>query len=139
LFSISTKGTLRRPVIVVGPIALKIARNECGRACNRYEAQLYRNTTPHRRALLCPVLWASPRGFLLVMRAAVPLSDMMSPEEYQDAVKRWDYKPAKTVAPLSPRRPIGDGTTGAAWRSTIRHQRGATIEENQRRSEGGGD
>lgn len=32
LFSISTKGTLRRPVIVVGPIALKIARNECGRA-----------------------------------------------------------------------------------------------------------
>jgi hypothetical protein len=97
------KGTLRRPVIVVGPIALKTARNECGRACNRYEAQLYRNTTPHRRALLCPVLWASPRGFLLVMRAAVPLSDMMSPEEYHDAVKRWDYMPGEDGCPFEPK------------------------------------
>jgi hypothetical protein len=95
LFSISTKGAFRRPVIRLGPIALKIARNTDGRACNRYEADLYRNTTPSRRALLCPVLWVSPRGFPLIMRAAVPLSEIMSPEEYQDVVELWDYMPGE--------------------------------------------
>jgi hypothetical protein len=74
LFSISTRGTLRRQVIVCGPIALKTARNECGRTCYRYEAQLYLKTTPHRHALLCPVLWACLAAFLLVMLVAVPLS-----------------------------------------------------------------
>jgi hypothetical protein len=49
LFSISTKGVFRRPVIVIGAVALKFARNANGRACNWYEADLYRDTTPHRR------------------------------------------------------------------------------------------
>jgi hypothetical protein len=40
-------------VIVSGAVALKFARNANGRACNSYEADLYRNTTPHRRAMLC--------------------------------------------------------------------------------------
>lgn len=58
VLSISINGTPRRPVIVVGPIALKLARNAAGRTCNRYEADLYRITTPRRRAMLGPALHA---------------------------------------------------------------------------------
>jgi hypothetical protein len=90
-------------VIVFGPVALKFARNEEGRACNRYEAELYRNTTPRRRTMLCPVLWASPRGLLLIMRAAVPLSEMMSLEEYLDAAEEWDARPGEDGCPFEPK------------------------------------
>jgi hypothetical protein len=101
--SISTRGTTRRPVIVIGPIALKIARNRDGRACNRYEANLYRKTTARRRALLCPVLWLSPGGHLLMMRAAVPLSERMSQAEYLDAAKQWDAMPGEDSCPFEPK------------------------------------
>jgi hypothetical protein len=52
---LAMKGVYRRPVIFVRPVAFKIARNEEGRACNHYEADLYRNSTAFRRTLLCPV------------------------------------------------------------------------------------
>jgi hypothetical protein len=102
LFSISTKGAFRRPVIVLGPIALKIARNKAGRACNSYEATLYRKTTPRRRALLCPVLWVSPRGLSLIMHAAVPLAEMMSPEEWAAVAEEWelDAGPGEDACPF---------------------------------------
>ncbi len=100
---ISNKGTFRRPVIVLGPIAIKFARNEEGRACNRYEADLYRSTTPQRRAMLCPVLWCSHRGFVLIMRAAVPLSEMMSLEEYLAAAEDWDAMPGEDRCPFEPK------------------------------------
>jgi hypothetical protein len=103
LLSISKEGSLRRPVIVIGPIALKIARNEAGRACNRYEANLYRKTTPQRRAMLCPVLWVSPGGLLLIMRAALPLSEMMSLEEYLEAAEEWDAMPSEDSCPFEPK------------------------------------
>jgi hypothetical protein len=103
MLSVSTKGAFRRPVIVVGPIALKIARNKDGRACNTYEAALYRNTTTHRRAMLCPVLWVSPGGILLIMRTAAPLSEMMSLEEYLDAAEKWDALPGEDACPFEPK------------------------------------
>ena len=53
--------------------------------------------------MLCPVLWASPGGFLLVMRAAVPLSEMMSPKEYQEAFEKWDYMPGEDGCPFEPK------------------------------------
>ena len=90
MLSISTKGSFRRPVIVVGPIALKFACNEAGRVCNRYEANLYRRTTPARRAMLCPVLWVSPGGLVLIMRSSVPLAEIMSLEDYLFAAEEWD-------------------------------------------------
>lgn len=93
LFSVSTKGVFRRPVIVIGPIALKVARNREGRACNKYEARLYRSTIPQRRAMLCPVLWISWGGFVLIMRAATPTSEMMSMEEYLGAMPGEDSCP----------------------------------------------
>jgi hypothetical protein len=92
-------------VIVVGPVALKIARNQEGRACNRYEANLYRTTTTttRRRAMLCPVLWVSPGGFLLITRSAVPLSEMMSLEEYLNAAEEWDAMPGEDGCPFEPK------------------------------------
>lgn len=53
--------------------------------------------------MLCPVLWVSPGGLVLIMRSAVPLSEMMSPEEYEDAVERWDYMPGDDSCPFEPK------------------------------------
>jgi len=80
------KGAFRRPVVVIWPLAFKFARNEHGRTSNLYEADLYRRTTEARRTMLCPVVWVSKRGRLLVMRAARPLSEMMTQDEYQEAL-----------------------------------------------------
>jgi hypothetical protein len=55
MISISLKGTTRRPVIVIGPWALKFARGERGRRCNLHEAKLFRNSSEWRRAMLCQV------------------------------------------------------------------------------------
>ena len=90
-------------MIVVGPVALKIARNKDGRACNKYEALLYRSTATHRRAMLCPVLWVSWGGLLLIMRAAEPLREMMSLNEYLDAADEWDAMPGEDSCPFEPK------------------------------------
>jgi hypothetical protein len=103
LFSISTIGIFRRPVIAVGPVAVKIARNKMGRACNKYEADLYRNTTPTRRAMLCPVLWVSWGGFVLVMRAAVPLAEVMSLDDYLQAAEEWGAMQGEDSCPFEPK------------------------------------
>jgi hypothetical protein len=50
---------MRSPVIVIGRFAFKFARDKRGRACNLYEAKLYRCVNATRRALLCPVPWVS--------------------------------------------------------------------------------
>ena len=103
MVSISTKGTTRRPVIVLGSIAAKVARNAEGRACNRYEANLYRSVTPHRRAMLSPVLGCSPGGLVLIMRAAMPLSEMMNIDEYVAAAEEWDAMPGEDSCPFEPK------------------------------------
>jgi hypothetical protein len=69
--------------MVVGRFAFKFARDWCGRASNLCEAKLYRTANATRRGLPCPVLWVSGNGFVQVMRAAKPLTDMMSLDEYR--------------------------------------------------------
>ena len=64
-----------RAVFCVGPVAFKFARSSHGALCNRYEADLYRRSEPQRRALLCPPLWCSPAGAVLVMRRARLLTE----------------------------------------------------------------
>lgn len=88
---------------MIGRFAFKIARNSRGRASNLYEAKLYRNSNESRRALLCPALWVSPRGALLIMRAAQPLSEMMSDEEYIGAFIAWEYAPGDDSCPFEPK------------------------------------
>jgi hypothetical protein len=115
---------MRSPVNVVGWFAFKFARSARGRASNLYEAQIYRTVNATRRALLCPVLWVSGRGFVQVMRAAKPLADMMSPDEYVHVTEAWDYMPGRTVVHSNRRRPIGDGSKAGWSRSIARPRRG---------------
>jgi hypothetical protein len=94
---------MRSPVIVIGSFAFKFARDPRGRASNLYEAKLYRSVNATRRALLCPVLWVSRNGALQVMRAAKPLTDIMSFDEYGEAVDAWDYMPGEDSCPFEPK------------------------------------
>jgi putative SOS response-associated peptidase YedK len=69
-------------------------------ASNLYEAKLFRTVNATRRALLCPVLWVSPKGSVQIMQAAEPLTEMMSYEEYEEAFEAWDYMPGEDGCPL---------------------------------------
>jgi hypothetical protein len=61
-----------RAVLPVGPWAFKFSRSEYGARCNRLERDLYERSRskPHRQAMLCPVLWCSRSGWLLIARRA---------------------------------------------------------------------
>lgn len=96
ILSISSKGAYRWAV-VVGPIALEVARNEIGRACNMYEAQLYRDVTHPRPPRLFPAAWASPRGLLLVIRAPASTSKVTSIDERLAVTEQWLRGRASTV------------------------------------------
>lgn len=100
MISISRTGSMRSPVVVVGPFAIKVAQNARRRASNLYEAKLYRTVNDTRRALLCPVLWVSRGGTVLIMRSAVSLTDMMSIEEYMHF---WEYMPGEDSCPFEPK------------------------------------
>jgi hypothetical protein len=91
---------MRSPVIVVGPLAFKFARNEHGRASNIYEAKLYRSTNETRRALLCPALWVSSEGTVLIMRAAQPLGRELAFYEYSALCEAWTYMSGEDCCPF---------------------------------------
>lgn len=82
---------MRSPVVVVGHLAFKFAKNQRGRFSNLYEADLYRRSNGARRELLCPAIWVSPFGLLLVQAAAAPLDEgsMLSIAEYVEMGSRW--------------------------------------------------
>ena len=103
MIRISRSGSMRSPVIVVGRFAFKFARGKRGRASNLYEATLYRTVNATRRALLCPVLWVSRKGAVQIMRAAEPLTDMMSQDEYVEAFQAWDYMAGEDGCPFEPK------------------------------------
>ena len=100
MISCSTIGSTRR-VLVLGPWAIKLARGARGRRCNKYEAYLFRTVDVRRRAMLCPVLWCSGSGVLLVMATAQPLAkadheDLLYRGDFPD----WDYRPGEDDAPF---------------------------------------
>ena len=103
MISFSRAGAFRQPVIVIGPWALKFARNAQGRACNKYEAKLYQSANDHRRQMLCPVVWVSPWGFLLIMAATEPTTVHMSLEEYLEVCEEWGYLPGEDSCPFEPK------------------------------------
>jgi hypothetical protein len=103
MIRISRAGSMRSPVIVVGRLAFKFARDARGRASNLYEAKLYRTANATRRTLLCPVLWVSRNGFVQIMRAAQPLTDMMSLEEYMDVAELWNKLQGEDSCPFEPK------------------------------------
>jgi hypothetical protein len=86
-------GGTTRIVLCVGPIAFKIARDNRGARCNCFEADLYRASDARRRAMLCPPLWCSANGAVLVMRRAEPIPENEF-YEIRDTgrLPDWDYR-----------------------------------------------
>jgi hypothetical protein len=90
-----------RVVLCVGPYAIKFAKGERGRRCNKYEAALWARTTAARRAMLCPVLATLPYGVALVMRRAVPLTEAEKDHLITtDGFPDWDYVPPDETSPF---------------------------------------
>jgi len=86
-------GTTRR-VVVIWPLAFKFARGDIGRRCNLFEAQLFARVSPRRQAMLCPVIWCSPLGIVLIARTAIPLTEAeMEARMASDDFPDWDYVP----------------------------------------------
>ena len=83
-----------RSVLCVGSLALKLARSLQGARRNRYEAELYHRADASRRALLCPPLWCSPLGVILVMRRAGPMTEPEYRKYVRDAglMLAWNYR-----------------------------------------------
>jgi hypothetical protein len=82
-------------VVLIGPLALKFAIRERGLRCNRFEADLYKRVNAERRKMLCPILWCSPAGIMLVARRAdreiteEEKLHLMKTDDFPD----WDYVP----------------------------------------------
>jgi hypothetical protein len=92
-----------RAVLCVGSLAFKIARSASGARGNRYEADLYRRSDQQRKALLCPPLWCSRNGAVLIMRRAHSMTCDEYIEQVRDAglMLLWDYLgPGDVVAPF---------------------------------------
>ena len=88
---LSRKGTTQL-VLVVGALAVKFARGERGRRCNRFEADTYKRVNAPRRTMLCPVLWCTPCGRVLLMRAASPITEAEAAElRATRSFPDWDY------------------------------------------------
>jgi hypothetical protein len=71
-------------------IALKVARNDLGARSNLFEARVYATASPCRRMTLCPVLWCSPSGGVLAMRAARLCGEADS-ADIALVIESWDY------------------------------------------------
>src|SRR5690349_7373803 len=95
------RGTTRT-VLILGPVTIKFARGALGRACNQYEARIWKLNCSHpdRGPHLCPVLWSSRGGRLLVMATASSLPSGVIPSD-----DWWDYDPAKGAIDQWPGEP----------------------------------
>ena len=95
-----------RAVLCVGSLALKFSRSQAGARGNRFESDLYRRSGKGRRALLCPVLWCSPHGAVLVMRRATPMSEADYRRYVHDVglLYAWGYSDSRDdVNPFEPK------------------------------------
>jgi hypothetical protein len=100
MISVSRTGTTRF-VLVVGRWAMKFARGARGRRCNRYEADLFASVDERRRSMLCPVRWHTASGWLIVMMAAIPLTETEKDKLIDsDGFPDWDYMPGEDGEPF---------------------------------------
>jgi hypothetical protein len=91
----SVQKSTSRAAFLTSTIAFKFALHQHGAKCNLFEAKLYRDADARRKAMLCPVLWCSPNGAVLIARRAAPLikaqwQKLLSTDGFPD----WDYDPA---------------------------------------------
>jgi hypothetical protein len=100
MIGVSRTGTTRL-VLVVGRWAMKFARSARGRRCNRYEANLFASVDERRRWMLCPVRWRTASNWLIVMTAAVPLTETEKDKIIDsDGFPDWDYMPGEDGEPF---------------------------------------
>lgn len=95
-----------RRVIVIGRFAIKFAKGVRGRRCNLYESGVWTRNRMHptRRLHLCPVLWCSTRGRVLIMPAAAPAPSNFDITTLDDEVGDWwDYMPGGDEWPCEPK------------------------------------
>src|SRR3954453_5970695 len=100
-------------------------RPQCARArLQKIRSGTHQSANDCRRKMLCPVLWMSPWGFLLIMAAAEPTTEPMSFEEYLEVCEQWDYLPGEDSCPFEPKPSDWVGIRADAWRSIIRRLHG---------------
>jgi hypothetical protein len=95
-----------RTVLCLGALAFKFALSRAGTRGNRFQADLFRRSGKGRRAFLCPVLWCSPHGAVLVMRRAAPMSEADYRRYVRDVglLYAWGYSgPGDDVNPFEPK------------------------------------
>jgi hypothetical protein len=90
-----------RVVLLIGRVAIKLARHKRGRACNRFEADLFQSATAARKAMLCPAVWCSKSGIVLIARRARPLTQQQFNSIWGRTLRRWDgdYSDSGPVLP----------------------------------------
>ncbi len=83
-----------RAVAVIDRLAVKVALDERGLRCNRFEQHVWRLFEQHktRGQHLCPVLWSDPRGRFLAMPAAGPLDGKQVRTMKRRAPLWWRYE-----------------------------------------------
>lgn len=94
------RGTTRFVIVLAG-YAFKFARNDLGKRCNQFEADLYRSCSEVRRDMLCPTLWCSRSGFLAIARKARPISEQEAAQLRRSrGFPDWDYLPGGRPCPF---------------------------------------
>jgi hypothetical protein len=88
---------MRSPVIVIGWLAFKFARNQRGRDCNLYEANLYRTVNDTRRTGFPQRRAADHAGSGAARRK------MMTMDEYLDVAEVWDQRSGEDSCPFEPK------------------------------------
>ncbi|MER2267170.1 hypothetical protein [Methylobacterium oxalidis] len=97
---VSSTGSTR-VVVIAGDFAFKIARSAAHRACNLFEGRIWNEATPERRRMLCPVVHCLFDGWVLVMRAARPLTkEEAAAHLTADTYPDWDYVPGGEGEPF---------------------------------------
>jgi hypothetical protein len=84
-----------RTVALIWRWAVKVGHGDEGARCNREEADLYARSNRHRQPMLCPILWCSRYGKLLIARRAeTPITQVQLDglKLYHQAWNEWDYR-----------------------------------------------
>lgn len=97
-------GCSRRVLLFCG-LAFKFAKGRYGRLCNEQERGIWARNKDHptRGPRLCPVLFCSPNGRLLIMPVAKPVSPDFSARVLDVEGDWWDYMPGDDSWPCEPK------------------------------------
>ena len=78
--------------------SVQVCSQRTRRSLQSIRGRSFTHTTPTRRAMLCPVIWCSENGAMLVAQSAIPITQA----EFEhlcdtDGFPDWDYFRQRTV------------------------------------------